>query len=136
MLPHHLAEQGREKCVVCGREASGGAHRVVGLGVVCMSCGLEPVKCDSCGRSTRRVTITVLRGRALCLSCYGKERERGAKRASKTIDGTEGVGAVLERALREAPEGYVLIGLRLNHNSKASWIAEYEREDVFMMRCS
>ena len=136
MLPHHLATKPSDRCVVCGKETRT-AHSVVGLGSVCMDCGREIVTCSSCGSEARRMTMTFLRGRALCLLCYSRERSRGAKRVSKTIDGSSlSAPQVAQQALQLAPEGYVLVALKLNQNSKTTWTAEYEREDLFMMRCS
>ncbi|MCS7142632.1 MAG: hypothetical protein NZ920_02380 [Aigarchaeota archaeon] len=136
MLPHALSHEASGKCVVCKAEIHGVSHRVVGLGTVCMRCGLEPVECDSCGSKVKRMTLTYLRGRPLCLICYGRERERSAKRTSVSIDGF-GLGpeGILRAAMEKMPPGYVLVGLRLNPNSKTSWVAEYEREDVYSMRC-
>lgn len=135
MLPHALSHEVAGKCVVCNAEVKGPSYRVVGLGTICMRCGLEPIGCASCGTKVKRMTVTYFKGRPLCLICYAREREATAKRLSKNIEGSD-VEEVVRVAIKERPEGYLLVGVRLAQNSKRSWIAEYEREDVFSMRCS
>ena len=44
--------------------------------------------------------------------------------------------SILERAYKEAPEGYTLLTVRRGRNSTHLWEAEYEKTEIFMMRCS
>lgn len=81
------------------------------------------------------MTTTVLRGRSLCLKCYKDFREMGEKRAVREVQASDASEAV-RLALDNGPEGFRLVGLRLKASSKAVWQAEYERDDIFMMRCS
>jgi recombinational DNA repair protein (RecF pathway) len=133
----HLQKAGEGvECKVCGKKMDNAeAHYVTGYGYVCRKCGLVPVSCDRCGSMVRRLTTTVLRGRMLCLNCYSVERESGEKRVSRELS-AENVENALQLALKGSPEGFILIGLRLKPSSTTLWIAEYEREDIFGMRCS
>lgn len=137
---HEQAPIGAQaKCAVCGRESRPGEnfHNVTGLGRVCMTCGLESVTCESCGTKTKRVTITRTRGKLLCLRCYSRERETGEKRISRTFDeGEIDPSQALKLAVDRAPAGYTLVLLRLQPSSKRIWTADYERKDIFEMRCS
>ncbi len=123
--------------MVCRREGRPGEqfHYVTGLGAVCMRCGLELVECSSCGKRVKRITITVLRGRALCLTCYKAERERGEKRILKEVV-ADSLEALMKKVAESTPEGFRFVGVRLKTSSKTTWQAEYEREDIFEMRCS
>jgi len=137
MLGHLAKHEEGVTCKVCGRASGRGEqfHYVTGFGYVCHRCGIEPVECDSCRAKVRRMTVTVLRGRSLCLNCYRTERETGEKRAVKEVQAVE-IGDAIRIALENRPEGFRLIGLRLKTSSKATWQAEYEREDIYEMRCS
>jgi len=137
MLGHLTKHEGGATCKICGRVAQSGEqfHYITGLGEVCHRCGLDPVVCDLCGARVRRMTLTVLRGKSLCLNCYKKERESGEKRAVREVQAPD-IGEALKIALENSPKGFRLIGLRLKTSSKASWQAEYEREDIYQMRCS
>jgi hypothetical protein len=44
--------------------------------------------------------------------------------------------ATLQRAHNEAPVGYTLLAVRRGRNSTHVWEAEYEKTEVFQMRCS
>nr|BAJ46785.1 hypothetical protein HGMM_F22F09C35 [Candidatus Caldarchaeum subterraneum] len=81
------------------------------------------------------MTVTVLRGRTLCLNCYRVEREKGEKRIFKEHSANS-VEEAFAAALENSPEGYVFVGIRLKPSSKQVWVAEYEREDIFLSRCS
>jgi len=133
----HLQKVGEDiGCKVCGKRLEKEeAHYVTGYGYVCRKCGLKPVSCAGCGATVRLLTTTVLRGRMLCLQCYTVEREAGEKRVRREWS-AENVEKAFELALRERPEGFVLIGLRLKQGSTTLWVADYEREDIFSMRCS
>ncbi|MDJ0273263.1 MAG: hypothetical protein QXN23_01110 [Candidatus Caldarchaeum sp.] len=124
-------------CRVCGAvaEKPDSHHYVTGFGYVCRRCGLQPVVCDGCGAKVRRMTVTVLRGRTLCLNCYRVEREKGEKRIFKEHSANS-VEEAFAAALENSPEGYVFVGIRLKPSSKQVWVAEYEREDIFLSRCS
>jgi len=137
MLRHLSRAEEHPVCKVCGRELRAGeqSHQVTGLGTVCGRCGLQSVECESCGRATKRITVTVLRGRSLCLNCYAAERKAGEKRRFKTIV-SDDYESLIKIALAMAPEGFRFIGLRIKPSSKNTWQAEYEREDIFEMRCS
>ncbi|GBC68900.1 hypothetical protein HRbin01_00588 [archaeon HR01] len=137
MLGHLSKPEAGASCRVCGKEMRKGEqfHYITGFGYVCHSCGIQGVECDSCGAKVRRMTLTVLRGRSLCLTCYRRERETGEKRAMREIKSAD-IQSALGMALESAPEGFKLIGLRLKTSSKDMWQAEYEREDIFEMRCS
>ncbi|MEM1945290.1 MAG: hypothetical protein QXX57_06090, partial [Nitrososphaerota archaeon] len=138
MLGHLSSRHGEDAvCRVCGRESSAGEpfQYITGFGYVCQGCGLQPVVCDSCATKVRRLTITVLRGRGLCLKCYREERERGEKRMVREV-GASNPAEAMKVALETCPEGFTLVGLRLRTSSKATWQAEYERDDIFGMRCS
>ncbi|MEM1948465.1 MAG: hypothetical protein QXY84_02975 [Candidatus Caldarchaeum sp.] len=137
MLGHQPKRVEKIVCKVCGAETDRpeAFFLVTGLGYVCRTCGLQPVSCDVCGARIRRMTVTVFRGKIHCLACYRIEREKGEKRLTKEYL-AESIEEAVRTSLAEAPEGYVLVGLKLKHSSKKTWIAEYEREDIFISRCS
>jgi len=81
------------------------------------------------------MTITVLRGRKLCLKCYREEREKGEKRIVKEVIAQD-PASLLNSIMANTPEGFRFIGARLKPSSKNTWQIEYEREDIFEMRCS
>ncbi|MEM2985826.1 MAG: hypothetical protein QXZ71_02085 [Candidatus Caldarchaeum sp.] len=110
-------------------------HYLTGFLYLCKTSRLQPVVCDGCGAKVRRMTVTVLRGRTLCLNCYRVEREKGEKRIFKEHSANS-VEEAFAAALENSPEGYVFVGIRLKPSSKQVWVAEYEREDIFLSRCS
>jgi len=124
-------------CKSCGKMINKGQQffYITGLGAVCRECGLKSIACDRCGRIVKMMTITVLRGRKLCVSCYAYERAHGEKRIVKEFV-ADSIGDALTESLKQAPEGYRLIGIRLKPGTTKTWTAEYEREDIFMTRCS
>ncbi|MEM4287343.1 MAG: hypothetical protein QXV97_00860 [Candidatus Caldarchaeum sp.] len=137
MLGHLQKAEDNVVCRVCGREISGKdmSFYVTGFGNVCRTCGLQQVVCEGCGSNVKRMTVTVLRGRTLCLSCYRTEREKGEKRILKEKNAGS-IQEALRLAADDTPDGFRLIGLRLKPSSTKTWVAEYEREDVFISRCS
>ncbi len=134
----HLQKPGEKNvCKVCGKEAARGEtlHYITGFGNVCRTCGLQRIVCDSCGMTVQRITVTVLRGRTLCLTCYRSEREKGEKRILKErLAGS--IQDALNMSLTDMPENFRLVGLRLKPGSTTVWVAEYEREDIYLSRCS
>ena len=75
-MPHPSKTQA--KCAVCGTlEALPGTFPlIVGVGRVCMSCGMKSVKCELCGNEVKLLTSSRLQGRTLCLADYLKEIEK------------------------------------------------------------
>lgn len=137
MLGHQSKRVEKLVCRVCGTEVDRpeAIHYVTGFGNVCRNCAMQPVFCDLCGAKIRRMTVTVLRGKTLCLTCYKTEREKGDKRLLKEhVAGS--IAEAVQASIADTPNGYVLVGLRLKHSSKQTWVAEYEREDIFISRCS
>ena len=135
----HSTSKSPAKCVVCGAiETEAGAFPlVVGLGRVCLGCGMKKVKCDVCGAEVKLLTSSRLQGRALCLSDHMKEVEKYRQHIVVTFDeDAEPVQAILARAHGGSPEGYTLITVRRGRNSTHIWEAEYEKTEVFQMRCS
>ncbi|MEM1943375.1 MAG: hypothetical protein QXO30_07635 [Candidatus Caldarchaeum sp.] len=137
MLGHFQKTGEKTVCRACGAESKPGEtfHYVAGYGAVCRKCGLQMVVCDKCGSSVRRFTSTVLRGKTLCLVCYRAERESGEKRVVKERI-ADSIEQALASSIAETPEGYRLVGLRLKPSSTKTWMAEYEREDIYLSRCS
>lgn len=137
-MPGHLSKSvDKAECKVCGKPIAGNtpSYYITGFGTVCMPCSSKHVKCDGCGSDVRLMTITVLRGRKLCLLCYKNERERGEKRVVKEVIASN-LDVLIEEILANMPEGFKFVGVRLKPSSKNTWQVEYEREDIFEMRCS
>ena len=110
---------------------------VVGVGKVCISDGMAKVKCESCGEEVKRITSAKLQGRTVCLADYMKGVEKFRQHIVQSFDeDAEPVASILGRAYREAPEGYTLLAVRRGRNSTHLWEAEYEKTEVFQMRCS
>ena len=42
---------------------------------------------------------------------------------------------LFSRAAEQGPEGYTLLAFRRARNSTRAWEAEYEKTEIFMMRC-
>ena len=127
------------KCAVCGtvETEAGTFPRVVGVGLVCMSCGMKKVKCEKCGAEVKLLTSSRLQGATLCLADHMKEVEKFRQHQVVSFDeDLEPAGSILQRALAEAPEGYTLLAVRRGRNSTHVWEAEYEKSEVFEMRCS
>jgi hypothetical protein len=135
----HTSSKGPASCAVCGtREAQPGTFPlVVGVGRVCLSDGMTRVSCEACGTEIKLITSAKLQGKTLCLSDYMREIEKFKQHIVQSFDeDTEPAPAILERAYREAPEGYTLLAIRRGRNSTHVWEAEYEKTELFMMRCS
>ncbi len=110
---------------------------VVGVGKVCISDGMTKVKCESCGEEVKRVTSAKLQGRTVCLADYMKEVEKFRQHIVQSFDeDNEPAASILGRAYKEAPEGYTLLAVRRGRNSRHLWEAEYEKTEIFQMRCS
>jgi len=126
------------KCVLCGTlEPEPGTYpQVIGVGRVCLSCGMKKVKCQACGAEVKLLTSSKFQGRTLCLADHMKEVEKHRQHIIVTFDeDREPASAILSRALIEAPEGYTLLAVRRGRNSTHVWEAEYEKSEVFQMRC-
>ena len=126
-------------CAICGKEESspGTFPMVVGLGRICMSCGMERVKCDACGDEIKRLTSSKFQGRTLCLKDHMREVEKYKQHIVKTFDeATESVQEIMRKSVQDAPEGYSLLTVRRGRNSMHIWEAEYEKTEILQMRCS
>ena len=135
----HLTSKSPAKCAICGKEEStpGTFPMVIGVGRVCMSCGMINVRCEVCGQEVKRLTSSRFQGRDLCLKDHMKEIEKYRQHIVKTYDeDNEPVHAIFQRALTDQPEGYTLLALRRGRNSTHVWEAEYEKSEIFQMRCS
>ncbi len=127
------------KCVLCGKEEStpGTFPMVIGVGRVCLSCGMGTVKCDACGAEVKLLTSSRFQGRNLCLKDHVKEVEKYKQHIIKTFDeDQESVEEILRRSVAEAPEGYALIAVRRARNSMHVWESEYEKTEILQSRCS
>ena len=135
----HTSSKSLAKCVICGEieSQSGSFPFVVGVGRVCLSDGMKKVKCEVCGAEVKLLTSSRLQGRTLCLSDHMKEVEKYKQHIVTTFDeDNEPANTILLRALSEAPEGYTLLTVRRGRNSTHVWEAEYEKTEVFQLRCS
>ena len=127
------------KCAMCGKEESapGTYPMVIGVGRICLNCGMEKVKCDVCGAEVKRLTSSRFQGRNLCLKDHMKEVEKYKQHIVKTFDeDDESVQEILSKSLVEAPEGYSLVTVRRARNSMHVWEAEYEKTELLQSRCS
>ena len=127
------------KCAMCGKEEStpGTFPMVIGVGRVCLSCGMEKVRCDVCGQEVKRLTSSRIQGKNLCLSDHMKEIQKYKQRIVKTFDeDSETVPEILRKSLADAPEGYMLVTVRRATNSMHVWEAEYEKSEILQSRCS
>jgi len=107
------------------------------VGRVCLEDGMKRVKCDACGAEIKLITSARLQGRSLCLSDYMKEVEKYRQHIVQSYDeDSEPAARILERAYAEAPDGYTLLAVRRGRNSTHMWEAEYEKSEIFQMRCS
>ncbi|HEY6282405.1 MAG TPA: hypothetical protein VIW22_00595 [Nitrososphaerales archaeon] len=135
----HSSSKGLAKCAICGKveEQPGTFPLVVGVGRVCLADGMTKVKCEVCGDEVKLLTSSRLQGRALCLKDYMKEVEKFRQHLVQGFDeDVEPATTILERAYKEAPEGYTLLAVRRGRNSTHVWEAEYEKTEIFQMRCS
>ena len=135
----HLSTKAPAKCAVCGTMESepGTFPMVVGVGRVCLSCGMKKVRCEICGNEVKLLTSSRLQGKTLCLADHMKEIEKFRQHIVVTFDEDEETAAsILTRAYTTAPEGYTLLAIRRARNSTHFWEAEYEKSEVFQLRCS
>ncbi len=135
----HLTSKKPAKCAICGKEegSPGTYPLVIGVGRICMSCGMEKVRCEVCGDEVKRLTSSKFQGRVLCLKDHMKEVEKYKQHVVKNYDEeNEPIESIIQRVLSEQPEGYTLLALRRARNSTHSWEAEYEKTEIFQMRCS
>ncbi len=110
---------------------------VVGLGRVCLNDGMGKVKCEICGNEVKLITSSRLQGRTLCLSDHMKEVEKYRQHLVVSFDeDAEPATSILTRVYLQAPEGYTLLAVRRGRNSTHLWEAEYEKTEIFQMRCS
>jgi hypothetical protein len=118
------------KCTLCGKEEST-------PGRICLSCGMQTVKCDVCGAEVKLLTSSRFQGKNLCLKDHMREVEKYKQHIVKTFDEyDESVKEILGRSLADAPEGYSLITVRRARNSMHVWEAEYEKTEILQSRCS
>jgi hypothetical protein len=135
----HLASKKPAKCAICGKEEGtpGTYPMVIGVGRICMNCGMQKVKCEVCGEEVKRLTSSKFQGRVLCLKDHMKEVEKYKQHVVKNYDEeNEPLENIIKKVVSEQPEGYTLLALRRARNSTHSWEAEYEKTEVFQMRCS
>jgi hypothetical protein len=110
---------------------------VVGVGRVCLDDGMKKVRCEACGNEVKLLTSSRLQGRTLCLSDHMKEVEKYRQHLVLNFDeDDEPASAILVRAYAGGPDGYTLLAVRRGRNSTHLWEAEYEKTEVFQMRCS
>ncbi len=135
----HRSSKAPAKCAVCGKVESetGTFPLVVGVGRVCLECGMKKVKCESCGAEVKLLTSSRIQGKTLCLADHMKEVEKYKQHIVVSFDEeTEPAESILRKAYAEAPDGYTLLAVRRGRNSTHLWEAEYEKTEVFQMRCS
>src|ERR1700691_4089928 len=97
------------KCAVCGKEEStpGTFPMVIGVGRICLSCGMQTVKCDVCGTEVKRLTSSRFQGKNLCLKDHMKEVEKYKQHIVKTFDEeSEPLQGILQKVVNEQPDGY------------------------------
>lgn len=135
----HTSPRALSVCAVCGAQETqhGTFPMVVGVGRVCIDDGMSKVRCETCGNEVKLITSARLQGRTLCLSDYMRELEKFRQHIVRTFDEeTESAESILGRAYNEAPQGYTLLTVRRGRNSRHIWEAEYEKSEIFEMRCS
>lgn len=107
------------------------------MGRVCINDGMAKVRCELCGTEVKLITSAKLQGKTLCLADYMKEIEKFRQHIVQSYDeDVEPATVILERAVRDAPLGYTLLAVRRGRNSTHVWEAEYEKTELFLMRCS
>jgi len=110
---------------------------VVGVGRVCLNDGMKRVKCEVCGSEVKLITSSRFQGRILCLADHMKEVEKYRQHIVLNFDeDVEPATSILARAYEDAPDGYTLLAIRRGRNSTHLWEAEYEKTEIFLMRCS
>jgi len=124
---------------MCGDAESqpGTFPMVIGVGRVCLKDGMTRVKCEICGEEVKLITSSRLQGKTLCLKDYMKEVEKFRQHLVQSFDeDAQPASTILEQAYKETPEGYTLLAVRRGRNSTHLWEAEYEKTEIFQMRCS
>ena len=107
------------------------------MGRVCLADGMGKVSCAACGAEVKRLTSAILQGRTLCLTDYMKEVEKYRQHMVQSFDEDDQPAVeILQRAYNDAPDGYTLLAVRRGRNSTHAWEAEYEKTEIFQMRCS
>ena len=102
-----------------------------------MNCGMAKVRCEVCGSEVKRLTSSRFQGRILCLNDHMREVEKYKQHIVKTYDEeVDSAPSIFDKAPKEAPEGYTLLAVRRARNSTHVWEAEYEKTEIFLMRCS
>jgi len=127
------------KCALCGtvETTPGSFPLVIGVGRVCMSCGMEKVRCDVCGEEVKRLTSSRFQGKTLCLRDHMKEVEKYRQHIIRNYDEEKDpLQTIFRKAVEEQPDGYTLLALRRARNSTHAWEAEYEKSEIFQMKCS
>jgi hypothetical protein len=135
----HTSSKAPAKCVICGAvEAETGTFPlVVGVGRVCLDDGMKKVRCEVCGNEVKLITSSRVQGKTLCLVDHMKEVEKYRKHIVLNFDeDDEAATSILTKAYNEAPDGYTLLAVRRGRNSTHLWEAEYEKTEIFEMRCS
>jgi hypothetical protein len=135
----HLSTKAPARCSLCGTlELQAGTFPlVVGVGRICMSCGMKKVKCELCGGEVKLLTSSRLQGKTLCLADYMKEIEKFRKNVLVSFDEEKDpIEVIFSRARGEAPDGYTLLAVRRGRNSTHLWEAEYEKTEIFQSKCS
>ena len=95
------------------------------------------MRCEVCGNEVKLITSSRIQGRTLCLADHMKEVEKYRKHIVVNYDeDVELAVRILARAYEEAPEGYTLLTVRRGRNSTHLWEAEYEKTEIFQMKCS
>ena len=125
--------------MMCGDAESqpGTFPMVIGVGRVCLKDGMTRVKCEICGEEVKLITSSRLQGKTLCLKDYMKEVEKFRQHLVQSFDeDAQPASTILEQAYKETPEGYTLLAVRRGRNSTHLWEAEYEKTEIFQMRCS
>ena len=110
---------------------------VIGVGRVCLNDGMKMVKCEACGNEVKLLTSSRFQGKTLCLADHMKEVEKFRQHIVLNFDeDVEPATTILTKAYEGAPEGYTLLAVRRGRNSTHMWEAEYEKTEIFLMRCS
>ena len=135
----HSSSKSLAKCALCGavENQPGSFPMVIGVGRICLNDGMTKVKCEICGSEVKLITSSRLQGKTLCLSDYMKEVEKYRQHIIRNYDEEkETVLGIFKKAVEEQPEGYTLLALRRARNSTHAWEAEYEKSEIFQMKCS
>ena len=136
----HLGSKTPAKCAVCGKEEGtpGTYPLVIGVGRVCMSCGMGKVRCDVCGEEVKRLTSRISRASALPEGPHEGDREVQAAHHQELRARTRiRWRASFQKAIGEQPEGYTLLALRRARNSTPhTWETQSKKTEIFQTKCS